>query len=54
MSEEILEGIATSDFHFDGLNKHFTDGNERIIQELEKIYQYALKNGIKELRVRLS
>lgn len=49
MSEEILEGIAASDFHFDGLNKHFPDANERIIQEMEKIYQYALKNGIKHI-----
>lgn len=47
MSE--LEAIALSDLHFDGLNKHFVDGNERIIQEMEKIYQYALKNGIKHV-----
>lgn len=47
MSE--LEAIALSDLHFDGLNKHFPDGNERIIQEMEKIYQYALKNGIKHV-----
>lgn len=44
-----LEAIALSDLHFDGLNKHFVDGNERILQEMEKIYQYALKNGIKHV-----
>lgn len=43
----MLEGIALSDLHLDGLNKHFIDGNDRIIAEMEKVYQYAMKNGVK-------
>lgn len=44
-----LEGVAFSDVHLDGLKKHFPDGNDRIIKEMDKIYQYALENGIKHV-----
>lgn len=44
-----LEGVVFSDVHLDGLNKHFVDGNDRILAEMEKIYQYALENGIKHV-----
>jgi DNA repair exonuclease SbcCD nuclease subunit len=44
-----LEGIAFSDVHLDGLNKHFPDANDRILAEMEKIYQYAYSNGIKHV-----
>lgn len=43
----ILEGVAASDFHLQGLDKHFDDGDDRIIAEIDKIYQYCLTNGIK-------
>lgn len=45
----MLEGIALSDLHLDGLNKHFPDANDRIFKEMEKIYQYAVKRGIKHV-----
>tara|TARA_B100000700_G_scaffold88627_1_gene99984 strand:- start:102980 stop:104047 length:1068 start_codon:yes stop_codon:yes gene_type:complete len=41
-----LEAIATSDWHFMGLAKHFPNHVERTIYELDKIYQYAVANGI--------
>lgn len=43
----MLEAIALSDLHFDGLNKHFVDANDRILKEMDKIYQFAVKRGIK-------
>jgi len=42
-----FEAVFTSDWHLTGLNKHFQDGDERILAEAEKIIQYALSNGIK-------
>lgn len=42
-----FEAIFTSDWHLTGLNKHFSDGDERILAEGEKIFQYAMNNGIK-------
>lgn len=42
----MLEGIATADWHFMGLAKHFPDHVARTIYELDKIYQYAIDNGI--------
>lgn len=45
----MLEALSTSDFHLDGMNKHFTDANTRQLLEIDKIYQYALKNGIKHV-----
>lgn len=47
MSNPTFEGISTSDWHLTGLNKHFSDGDDRILAEGEKIFQYALNNGIK-------
>lgn len=45
----MLEGVATSDWHTDGLDKHFLNGNDLILDEADKIYQWALKNGIKHV-----
>lgn len=42
----VLEGIASSDWHFMGLAKHFPDHVQRTIYELDKIYQYAVANGV--------
>lgn len=47
----VLEGIATSDWHFMGLSKHFHDHIERQFKELDKIYQYAIANGVKHIFV---
>ena len=48
----MLEGVSTSDWHFMGLAKHFPEThNERLIAEIDKIYQYALKNGIQHVFV---
>ena len=47
----VLEGIATSDWHFCGLAKHFPDHVQRQIFELDKIYQYAISNGIQHVFV---
>lgn len=46
-----LEGIATSDWHFCGLAKHFPNHIERQMHELDKIYRYAIDNGIKHIFV---
>lgn len=42
----VLEGVATADWHFMGLAKHFPDHVQRTIFELDKVYQYAVSNGI--------
>lgn len=46
-----LTGIATSDWHFGGLQKHFSNHVERTVHELDKIYRYAIDNGIKHVFV---
>lgn len=51
MTIKSFEGIATSDWHLTGLNKHFENGDERILAEAEKIFQYALNNGIKYVMI---
>jgi DNA repair exonuclease SbcCD nuclease subunit len=45
----MLEALSASDFHLDGMDKHFTNATERQMLEIDKIYQYALKNGIKHV-----
>lgn len=47
----MLEGIASSDWHFEGLKKHFANHDERILTEIDKIYQYAIRNGIRHVFV---
>ena len=45
-----LRALSTSDFHFEGLTKLFPHNHiQRQIQELTKIYDYALDNGIKHI-----
>lgn len=46
-----LEGIATSDWHFMGLSKHFPNHVERTLREIDKIYKYALDHGVKHIFV---
>lgn len=42
-----LHGIATSDWHLDALKSHFPhDHVDRQISVLEKIFKYAIENGI--------
>src|SRR5690606_17627704 len=43
----MLEAVVASDFHLCGLDKHFIDADDRILAEMDKVYQYAVKNGIK-------
>lgn len=45
----MLEAISTSDFHLDGMNKHFLDAVQRQLREVDKIYQYALSKGIQHV-----
>lgn len=47
----MLEGIATSDWHLCGLQKHFVDHVDRQFHELDKIYQYAIQNGVQHIFV---
>lgn len=47
----VLEGIATSDWHFCGLAKHFPDHIQRQLYEIDKIYQYAIANGVQHVFV---
>lgn len=42
----MLEAISTSDFHLEGMSKHFKDATRRQLREIDKIYQYALRKGI--------
>lgn len=44
----MLQALFTSDWHFDGLRNHYpTDHAKRVQREVEKVYQYAVKHGIK-------
>ncbi len=46
----MLHGLATSDFHLEGLKNIFpTDSTDRLITEIEKVFQYALSNGIQNI-----
>lgn len=45
----VLEGIATSDWHFGGLAKHFPDHVQRTIFEIDKVYRYAIDNGVQHV-----
>jgi predicted phosphodiesterase len=46
-----MEGLATGDWHFGSLTKHFRNPVQRQIFELNKIYQYAISNGIQHVFV---
>lgn len=45
----MLEAISTSDWHLDGMGKHFIDATQRQLKEIDRIYQYAIKKGIKHV-----
>jgi DNA repair exonuclease SbcCD nuclease subunit len=45
----MLEAISTSDFHLEGMKKHFLDATNRQIKEVDKVHQYALSKGIKHV-----
>ncbi len=45
----MLEGVVTSDWHIDAMRKHFPDYLDRVFAELNKICQYAIKNGIRHV-----
>lgn len=47
-----LRAISTSDWHLEGLKRLFpNDHIERQLSEIDKIYEYAFKNGIKHVFV---
>lgn len=45
----MLEAISASDFHLDGMNKHFLDATDRQLKEVDKINQYAMSKGIQHV-----
>ena len=46
-----FDAVLTGDWHLTGLNKHFQDADERILAEGEKVFQYAVNNGIKTVLI---
>lgn len=48
----MLHALVTSDWHLEAMKKFFpTDGVKRQLQEIDKIYKYAVKKGIKHIFV---
>lgn len=48
----MLHGVVSSDWHFDGLKSLFpTNHATMVANEVEKVYQYAVDNGIKYIFV---
>lgn len=48
----MLRALVTSDFHLDGLKTLFPkDGTQRLLHEIDKIFQHAVTNGIKHVFV---
>ena len=45
----MLEALSTSDFHFEGMNKHFVDATTIQLREIDRIFQYAVKKGIQHI-----
>lgn len=45
--KKMLEAVVCSDWHLEGLSKHFpTDHIERQLETIDRIYQYAIEHGI--------
>lgn len=47
----MFEAVVSSDWHLNGLAKHFPDHYERQLSEIDKIYQYCIVNNVKYLIV---
>lgn len=48
----MFEFIATADWHLEAMDKHFPDdGVDRQLETVNRIYQYAIENGIKYMMV---
>lgn len=48
----MLEGISTSDWHFNGLKNLFPNNHIDLqLHEIEKVFKYAVENGIKHVFV---
>lgn len=46
----MLEALVTSDWHLEGLAKHFPqDHIDRQLETIDRIYQYAIEHGIKTI-----
>jgi DNA repair exonuclease SbcCD nuclease subunit len=46
-----FRAVVSSDWHLDGLARHFGDHIERQFYELDKVYRYAVDNGINHVVV---
>lgn len=47
----MIEALSTSDWHLDGMGKHFVDATRRQLAEIDRIYQYGLRKGISHVFV---
>lgn len=47
----MIEAVSTSDWHLEGMFKHFPDATNRQLKEVDKIYQYALNKAIRHIFV---
>lgn len=47
----MIEALSTSDWHLEGMGKHFTDATKRQLAEIDRIYQYAVQKGIRHVFV---
>lgn len=45
----MLEAISSSDWHLEGMGKHFQDSIRRQLAEVDKIYKYAMSKGIQHV-----
>ncbi len=45
----MLEALSSSDWHLEGMNKHFHDATRRQLAEVDRIYQYGVNKGIKHV-----
>lgn len=45
----MLEALSSSDWHLEGMKKHFVDATRRQLAEVDRIYQYAVNKGIRHV-----
>lgn len=45
----MLEALSTSDWHLEGMKKHFINATDRQLKEVDKIYQYGMSKGIRHV-----
>lgn len=47
----MIEALSTSDWHLEGMDKHFVNATHIQLREIDRIYQYAVSKGIKHIFV---